>query len=305
MKKRERDPQRVQVILEAGLNHNGSLETAIKMVDAANKAGADVIKFQTYTCEKLLQPGHPDWDALKELELSREDFVKIAQYCGEIGIEFMSTPGDLDSLDFLVNDLKVKRIKIGSDDLFYKPLLYKAISSGRPVIVSTGMASLTDIGKALPTNFYGKVTLLHCVSLYPCPPEKANLNAMRKLKWFGCPVGYSDHVPGIQAAVAAATLGACIIEKHVMLSNDSQCIDAAVSVTFKQAHDMIKQIRLIESMMGDGETAHYTNVILRERYCKGPDGLRSAYNETEAFGSNPGQGRIGKDSVQEHHRAGR
>lgn len=267
--------RRTEVVLEAGVNHKGSLDNALRMVDEAVRVGADAIKFQTYKCERLLKPGHPDWDMLKSCELSEADFAKVAIHCESVGIEFMSTPGDVESLDFLVCDLSVKRIKIGSDDLTFKPLLHKAINSGRQVIISTGMSTLTDIGKALPTNYQGRVTLLHCVSLYPCPPEHANLRALSKLKWFGCPIGYSDHVPGFDASIAAVALGAQLIEKHVMLDEQTDVPDASVSLTFDQAADMIRRIKCVDSMLGTGEKdLNQADMPMRARFRKGSDGLR-------------------------------
>jgi sialic acid synthase SpsE len=190
-----------------------------------------------------------------------------------VGIEFCSTPGDVDSLWFLVQECHVKRIKIGSDDLTNRALVGSAYASNLPVILSTGMATLAEIKLMLPGQDNDRVTLLHCVSLYRCPDELANLQAMHTLKVFGRPVGYSDHCAGIDIAVFAAARGACMIEKHFTTTLD--CIDAEVSVGSWAFQKMVKMIRRAEAAMGDGEkmpcAAEFAE---RERLRKGPDGLR-------------------------------
>jgi N,N'-diacetyllegionaminate synthase len=250
---------KVEIIAEAGVNHNGSLTEAIKMVSAAKMAGADIVKFQTYSPEHAIHRNHPEYDLLKRLALPHDAFRKIARVCEEEGIEFMSTPGDRYSLEFLVKELKVKRIKIGSDDLTYRPLLEAVAATKLPLILSTGMATEGDIDNALEivdpvgysTNVFRDITLLHCVSCYPCGAVDANLKAIDTMKELGYPVGYSDHTKGITACLAAASLGAVMIEKHFMRWW-GKAIDHAVSVEPNEFAVMVDHIRKIEQMLGHG-----------------------------------------------------
>lgn len=245
----------IEIIAEAGITHGGSVRTARMLVDAAKESGIKAIKFQTFQPDKLLREHDPSKPLLASLALPRKDFIALAIYCQHIGIEFISTPGDPDSLRFLVEECGVKRIKVGSDDLTYGPLLHSAYKAGLPVILSTGMATLAEVRSALPRNPGVDLTLLHCVSQYPCPVEDINLKAMDTLsKAFGWPVGYSDHTDNIAACFVAAARGAAVIEKHFCLEGYDGP-DACVSVTPKGLEELVLGVKAVETMLGSGVKA--------------------------------------------------
>lgn len=242
----------VEIIAEAGVGHSGDINIALKMIDAAKAAGADIIKYQTYCPEEAINPLHKDFNFLKSLALLPIDFVKLAKHCASVGIEFLSTPGDLSSLKFLTEECGMRRIKIGSDDLTYMPLIEEACKTKLPLIVSTGMATLAEIWKIVPLIKYRGTTLLHCVSSYPCPSKDANLLAIPNMEAeFGFRIGYSDHCQGTLACITAAALGACMIEKHFEL-RDHQGPDHEVSITEYSLAKMIPRIREVEKMLGSG-----------------------------------------------------
>lgn len=243
-----------EVIGEAGLNHKGKLSIAKKMVEAACIADADAIKFQTYETACIVHKNDKSYATLNHLSLSRHEFLELARFCSEMEIEFLSTPGDLGSLRFLIDECGIKRIKIGSDDLTYFPLLEAAADTKLPVILSTGMATMGEVANALKVfSSIDDITLLHCVSLYPCPFELANLRCIRSmLTRFNMPIGYSDHVPGTLASLAAAAIGASIIEKHFMLDEHSDCVDKEVSINEIALTSLVASIRIIDLMRGDG-----------------------------------------------------
>ena len=245
---------KVEIIAEAGVNHNGDLTEAIKLACTAKQCGADIVKFQTYIPEFAIHKKHPEYELLKSLALSQADFRELSKVCAEEGIEFMSTPGDIYSLQFLVKELKVKRLKIGSDDLNYMPLLRAAAASYKPLILSTGMATESDIENALfMLRECALVTLLHCVSAYPCAIADVNLKAMDTMRAkFVRPVGYSDHTAGTTACIAAAARGAVMVEKHFMRWG-TKAVDRAVSVEPEEFSDMVDRIRKIEVMLGTGK----------------------------------------------------
>lgn len=244
----------VEVIAEVGLNHLGKLDIAKKMVEAACIADVDAVKFQTFVPENILHLSDKNFNLLSDLALSRKDTIELAKFCKSMEVEFISTPGDIDSLKFLVEEVGVRRIKIGSDDLTYEPLIFTAIGSRLPLILSTGMATIGEIKRVVREAQRNEValTLLHCVSLYPCPLELANLKVIEELRRFECPVGYSDHVSGYLASVSAAAMGAKIIEKHFMLSEHLDCVDSVVSITEYVLQIMVKEIRIVEQMLGNG-----------------------------------------------------
>lgn len=242
----------IEVIGEAGVNHNGDVNTALKMIDAAKWAGADIVKFQTYCPEEAINPNHSQFALLKSLALTHIDFVKLAKHCEQVGIEFLSTPGDLTSLKFLVEECGVKRIKIGSDDLTYKPIIEEASKTGLPIILSTGMATLTEIWDVVPLIRNRDSILLHCVSSYPCALRDVNLRAIPNMESeFGFRVGYSDHTNGIIACIAAAAMGAIMIEKHFELGG-FKGVDTDVSVSQWGLSKMVTKIREVELMLGTG-----------------------------------------------------
>lgn len=264
-------PKPVLVIAEAGVNHNGSTDLAYRLCDAAKEAGADIVKFQTWKTDALMLKEAElaeyqkqnagfytsQYEMSKQLEISYEDFRKIKDYCQRIGIQFLSTPDEEESLNFLANDLRLELIKIGSGEITNLLYLSQVGRKGKDVILSTGMATLEEVEIAfriLVDSGAGSVFLLHCTSNYPTPFEEVNLRAMLTLKeHFGVPVGYSDHTMGIEAAVAAVALGAVIIEKHLTLDKTLPGPDHKASLEPGEFAAMVKAIRNIEKALGDGE----------------------------------------------------
>lgn len=262
--------KKVFIIAEAGVNHNGKMELAYKLVDAAKEAGVDAVKFQIFKSEKLiskstkmadyqkenLKENISQLDMVKKLELSYEDFIKINEYCKEKGIMFMATPFDNDSLDFLVDTLKVDILKIGSGDLNNYPFLEKVALKNKEIILSTGMSNLSDIEGALDfiSQYTDKeVKVLHCTTNYPCPMDEVNLKAMNTIKdAFQVAVGYSDHTLGIEVPIAAVALGAEIIEKHFTLDKTMEGPDHVASLEPNELKEMTRTIRNIEKALGSG-----------------------------------------------------
>lgn len=285
----------VFIIAEAGVNHNGSLDMALQLVDAAFEAGADAVKFQTFKAEKLVTMAakkaeyqqkttgstESQYAMLKRLELSVEAHHRIREHCDRSGIRFMSTAFDEDSLEFLVNVMGVKRLKIPSGEITNGPLLLAHAQTGCDLIVSTGMATLGEIEEALGVIAFGlldnnatpskeafrqayqsaggrrllqeKVTLLHCSTEYPAPLEDINLRAMQTMKSaFGLQVGYSDHSQGITVPVVAAALGATIIEKHFTLDKTLEGPDHKASLDPAELREMVASVRATGLVMGDG-----------------------------------------------------
>lgn len=238
----------VFVIAEAGVNHNGDLATAKELVIAARTAKADAVKFQVFDPGKLEPPG-PRRDMLSNLYLSKPEFMALKSFADDGSIEFMATPFDVESLEFIVK-LGVKRIKIGSADLHNMPLLKAARGAGLPLILSTGMAKLEDIR----TNIGD--TLLHCTSAYPCPLQDANLRAIRTMRMSStvphCKIGLSDHTASIAIPAAAVALGAEVIEKHLTLDRSQDGPDHKCSLEPSAFYDMVTGIREVEAALGDG-----------------------------------------------------
>ncbi|MCR5397708.1 MAG: N-acetylneuraminate synthase [Lachnospiraceae bacterium] len=261
--------QKVLIIAEAGVNHNNDLETALNLCDAAKESGADVIKFQTWITEKLITKNvqqaeyqikntgvsESQFDMLKRLEFSQENFRKVRAYCDKIGLTFASTADDEESLDFLIN-LGIPFIKVGSGDIGNVSFLRNIGAKQLPVILSTGMSSLADVDisiQALQEGGATDITLLHCTTNYPCPYDQVNLRAMLTLKdAFHLPVGYSDHTIGDEVAVAAVGLGAKVIEKHFTLDCHMEGPDHIASTEPKAFRKMVEKIRHIEAALGDG-----------------------------------------------------
>lgn len=259
----------VYIIAEAGVNHNGSVETAKKLCLAAKAAGADAVKFQTWVTEKLITrtvrqadyqsqntgSKKSQFDMLKELELSYDDFKAVKSYCDEIGICFASTADEPDSLDFLIQ-LGIPFIKIGSGDVGNVPYLRYMGSKGMPVILSTGMSTLADVEDSINALKQGgacDISLLHCTTSYPCPYDMVNLKAIDTLrKEFGVEVGYSDHTMGIEVPIAAVARGATIIEKHFTLDREMKGPDHLASTEPDTFRRMVDSIRNIEKALGSG-----------------------------------------------------
>jgi len=257
------------IIAEAGVNHNGSLELAKKLIDAAAEAGADAVKFQTFTAEKLVTKKaemaeyqkqntgrqQTQYEMLKRLELDYDAHLELYNHCKHRNIMFISTPFDFESVD-LLERLGIEVYKIGSGDLINMPLLQHVASKGKPIILSTGMANLGEIEEAIEwikQEGNDDIILLHCTSNYPVSHEDVNLRAMETMRQaFKLPVGYSDHTVGIEVSIAAAALGACVIEKHFTLDKNMEGPDHKASLNPKELREMIKSIRNVEKSMGDG-----------------------------------------------------
>lgn len=261
----------ILIIAEAGVNHNGSLETAKKLVDAAKESGADIVKFQTAKLEALASRHAPmaeyqkenmgkegsQYDMLKKLLLSFDDFMELAGYCTERKIQFLSTPFDIESIWFL-NDM-VPFWKIPSGEITNLPNLIEIAKTGKRVILSTGMCDINDIEAAMKVLYeYGTrdITLLHCNTQYPTPYEDVNLKAMNTLAdLFHVPVGYSDHTEGIEVSIAAAAMGAAVIEKHFTLDKTMEGPDHKASLEPDELKHLVDAIRNVEVAMGTGVKA--------------------------------------------------
>jgi N-acetylneuraminate synthase len=286
---------RCLVIAEAGVNHNGSLETALHLVDVAAEAGADIVKFQTFKAERLVTRSAPkaayqrrtvpgadsQLALLRGLELDEAMHLALRNRCEERGIEFLSTPFDIESLDFLVRRIGLKRVKLPSGEITNGPLLLAAARHGVPVILSTGMSTLEEVADALKVLAFGmtqpiappdedgldaaiasevarqhlaeRVTILHCTTEYPAPFEDANLRAMDALlDSFSLPVGFSDHTQGIIAPLAAVARGAVVVEKHFTTDRALPGPDHAASLDPAELAAMVAGIRIVEAALGSG-----------------------------------------------------
>lgn len=294
------DAPRCLIIAEAGVNHGGSVDSALALVDAAADAGADAVKFQSFRTELLVRadtrqagyqqrnaPATSQAEMLRGLELSPEAHRTIAAHCAERGITFLSTAFDGPSLELLL-ELGVPRLKVASGELTNGPMLLRMARTGLPLIVSTGMATLGEILDALvivalgreahgdtPTarrraevrqelneepariaGAVGDVTLLHCTSSYPAPPASVNLHAMTTLQQrFGLPVGYSDHTEGTAVALAAVSLGAVVVEKHLTLDRTAVGPDHLASLDPLEFHLLVSGIRTVEQALGSATKA--------------------------------------------------
>ena len=259
------------VIAEAGVNHNGSVERALEMIDAACAAGADAVKFQTFRAEEIVTRdaggaayqernlGHKttQFEMLKKLELSAADFRRLSDHARALGILFLSTPFDAASADFL-ETLAMPLYKIGSGELTHHALLRHIARKGQLLILSTGMANLDEVRSAakVVTQEGAPLILLHCVSNYPADPFTLNLRAIRTLAVeFGVPVGFSDHTQGTAVAPLAVAAGACVIEKHFTLSRALPGPDHQASLEPDELQEMVQRIRETERILGSGVKA--------------------------------------------------
>jgi N-acetylneuraminate synthase len=262
-------PERCFVIAEAGVNHDGDIEKALRLIDVAADAGADAVKFQTFSAERLVAASAPKAEyqkrgtaaaesqlaMLQRLELSTDDHHTLRAHAEAHGIEFMSTPFDERCADFLL-ELGVKRFKVSSGDLTNLPFIRHLAETRLPVVLSTGMATLGEVERAIDA-FHGAggeaLSILHCTSNYPAEPQNVNLRAMQTLATaFGLPTGYSDHSLGIEIPIAAVALGARLIEKHFTIDTNAPGPDHAASLTPRQLTDMVLGIRTVELALGDG-----------------------------------------------------
>ena len=259
------------IIAEAGVNHNGSLDMAKELIDVADEAGADFVKFQTFKAETLVtrtsekaeyqkimtDVGESQFDMIKKLELGRAAHDELIRYCGQKDIRFLSTAFDHDSVDLLA-ELNVPFYKIPSGEITNLPYMRHIGRMGKPIIMSTGMATLEEVRAAMDILIEAgvekyKITVLHCNTEYPTPMEDVNLNAMLTIgEELGVAVGYSDHTLGIEIPIAAVALGATVIEKHYTLNRTLTGPDHAASLEPHELKAMVAVIRNIEKAMGDG-----------------------------------------------------
>ena len=282
------------LIAEAGVNHNGSIELAKKLIDAAVMAGADAVKFQSFVASSIVTAGaskaeyqitntgskESQLEMLKKLELSHSQQRELHQYCQRSGIQFLSTPFDNASLNFLTVDLGLETIKVGSGELTNAPFLFEVARLAKNIILSTGMSTLDEVADALGVIAFvmtdsknpsvssfksalassegrkavaSKVTLLHCTTDYPTVPSDVNLQAMSTLREkFDCQVGFSDHSVGIHLAVAAVAMGATVIEKHLTIDRDLPGPDHKASLEPSEFKNLVDQVRDLENAFGDG-----------------------------------------------------
>jgi N,N'-diacetyllegionaminate synthase len=256
----------VFVIAEIGINHDGSVSQARKLIDAAADAGADAVKFQSYRTDHLLIPsrdryaqqadgGESAYQMLRRCELIWEDQAKLKKHADERGILFMSTPFDEGSVDFL-DSLDVQAFKIASGDITHVPLLRQVASKGKPILLSTGMSYLSEVADAIWTLRSAgakEIVLMHCVSSYPSLPVQMNLRALQTMQsYFELPVGLSDHSEGILLSLVAVPLGAVVIEKHFTLDKNASGPDHKASMDPADLRAMVKSLRDVESSLGDG-----------------------------------------------------
>lgn len=259
----------ILIIAEAGVNHNGRYDLACRLADAAKAAGADCVKFQTFRSGNLVSRTARKADyqkdttgegsqieMLRKLELSYDEFRALKEYCDRIGICFLSTPFDLESIAFL-NSVGIPFWKIPSGEVTNLPYLVALARTGRPVVMSTGMCEMSEIGEAinvLKAHGTKEIRLLHCNTEYPTPFRDVNLTAMLTMKeQFGVEVGYSDHTQGVEVPIAAAALGAQIIEKHFTLDRNMEGPDHKASLEPDELALMVRSIRHIEEALGTGE----------------------------------------------------
>lgn len=289
----------VTIIAEAGVNHNGCAARAAELVKVAASTGSDVVKFQSFKAASLVTSsakkaayqqaatggGQTQYEMLRELELSADVQRDLARACENAGIEFMSTPFDVESLETLTRGIGVRTLKLGSGDMTNGPLLLSAARTGLPIIVSTGMSTLAEVEMALGVIAHGylrpgdtpngsvdflamlrsaeawdclhtRVILLHCTTEYPAPSESVNLRAMATLRSaFGIPVGFSDHTVGTHMAVAAVAMGARVVEKHFTLDRNLPGPDHKASLEPVEFARMVSEIREVEAALGHGRKA--------------------------------------------------
>jgi N,N'-diacetyllegionaminate synthase len=259
----------VFIIAEAGVNHNGSIDIAMRLIDAAKASGADAVKFQTFRAdllatrsahkapyqERTTPNAESQFEMLQRLELDAATHQRLIDHCRQVGIQFLSSPFDAESADLLAT-MDVPLFKVPSGEITNLPFLQHLARKGRPLILSTGMSTLEEVKEAvnaLEAAGVSKLTLLHCVTEYPAPYADVNLRAMQTLKsTFGLPVGYSDHTPGIEISIAAAALGAEVIEKHFTLDRSLPGPDHSASLEPAELRQMVAAIRHVEVALGTG-----------------------------------------------------
>ena len=303
------------VIAEAGVNHNGDISLAKEMISAAAEAGADLVKFQTFKTTqlvtKLAQKANYQRqfgsgteyqnEMLSKLELSRENHFELIQHCNIHGIGFFSTAFDLDSLNFL-HQLKFDLFKIPSGEITNFPYLQKVASFGKDLIISTGMSTLLEVERAINVLESGglkrhQLTVLHCTSAYPTSVDQVNLHAMKNMeREFDVKIGYSDHTTGIEVAIAAVALGACVIEKHFTLDRNLAGPDHKASLLPQELSSMVSAIRNIEVALGDGNkiptSAEMDNLATIRKSIVAAEPIKKGeiFSETNLTTKRPGDG---------------
>tara|TARA_B100000686_G_scaffold106516_1_gene113570 strand:- start:8 stop:1009 length:1002 start_codon:yes stop_codon:yes gene_type:complete len=303
------------IIAEAGVNHNGDINRAFQLIDVAVSAGADFVKFQTFTADKLVTKytkkadyqnkttagSESQYAMLKKLELNRETHKKLIEYCKSKKIKFLSTGFDIDSIDLLV-ELGLERFKIPSGEITNLPYLRYIGKYGKPVILSTGMATLDEIERALNIIVSAgtsrkQITVLHCTTEYPTPMTDVNLRAMTTIRdTLEVHVGYSDHTLGIEVAIAAVALGATVIEKHFTMDRSLSGPDQKASLEPKELKAMVSAIRNIERAMGDGikrpqkSEAKNKPIVRKSLVAKCAIRMGEIFNETNITAKRPGTG---------------
>ena len=239
------------IIAEAGSNHNGSFEQAKKLIDIAQDAGVDAVKFQIFKAEELSADKKVQ-GVLKKFEFTREWGQELSEYAKRKNIIFLATPFDVEAVD-LLDGIDVPAFKIASGDLTDLPLIKYIAEKGKPIILSVGLGSLEEIRDALEVIHSTEnrdVALLHCVVNYPAKPEDVNLNIIKTLKQFHVPVGFSDHTMEISVPIAAVALGACIIEKHFTIDRKLEGPDHSYALDPKELKDMVEGIKTVENALG-------------------------------------------------------
>lgn len=306
---------KVKIIAEAGVNHNGSVHIAKELIDAALDAGADYVKFQTYKTDKLVTAAAPcaeyqvrntgsaenQWKLLKTLELPQEDFLQLKAHATDRGIKFLSTAADEESARFLVEDVGIEYVKIPSGEVTNLPFVEYLAQFKKPVILSTGMCDLEEVGKAVSVLrkylLPEQITLMHCTTSYPCLYPDVNLRAMLTLKEaFGLEVGYSDHTLGIEVPVAAVALGARVIEKHLTLDQQMQGPDHKASMNSQEFKRLVQAIRNIELALGQKEKKptpdeiKIRTVARKSLVCAHPMKLGTRIKREDLLAKRPGSG---------------
>ena len=296
---------KVLIIAEAGVNHNGNIETAKKLIDSANESGADMIKFQTFTANRIVTTSatkakyqrqtsddlESQYEMLRKLELSRNMHQELITYCKKCGIDFFSTGFDIESVDMLFQ-LGLDMFKVPSGEITNLPYLRYLAKYDKPIILSTGMATLGEIEAALNIletygTRRGKITVLHCNTEYPTPISDVNLNAMIAIRdAFGVSVGYSDHTIGIEVPIAAVAIGATVIEKHFTLDRNLPGPDHQASLEPDELKAMVTSIRNIEKALGNGikypSQSEIKNKPIVRKSLVAATSIRNGENFTEA-----------------------
>ncbi len=243
------------VIAEGGLNHNGDINIAKKLIDSAKECGANAIKFQTYKTENFVRETNQYFDVFKNAELNFEQFEELKNYSKSIGLTFFSTPFDIESAEFL-NQLEIPCFKIASSDLTNLPLITKIAKMQKPMIISSGLSTMNEINDAVNCCLFegnNQIALLHCVANYPTQPNEVNMNVINTLKkTFDFPIGYSDNGESSLVDIVAVSMGANIIEKHFTLDKKMSGPDHGFSIEPNDLKSLISQIHEIDQMKGDG-----------------------------------------------------